>query len=51
MHGNAIAYDADTGWSSPTNVDATNELVSVSCPTSRLCATVDSVGHAVTFRA
>jgi Putative Ig domain len=47
-HGNALT-DSGGSWSSPSSIDSTNALESVSCPTVNFCAAVDAVGNALTF--
>lgn len=48
--GRQITYDAGSGgWSSPTTVDGTNVLNSISCPTDTFCVAVDSEGQQVTW--
>ena len=46
--GNVITNNGST-WSYPTSVDATRTSASVSCPTSTICADVDSSGYATTY--
>jgi len=44
----ALAAGAPLTWAAPTNVDGTNALDDVSCPSSGLCVAVDSIGNVVT---
>ena len=37
------------GWTTPTRIDVTRELESISCPSMWFCFAVDSEGHALTF--
>jgi hypothetical protein len=46
--GNALTYDG-TSWSSPDSIDAANQIISVSCPTTSFCVAVDSVGNVFTY--
>ena len=49
-HGRALVTStpADaTSWSAPSDIDGSNHLTSVSCPSSALCVAVDSAGNAL----
>jgi len=41
--------DPVTTWSSPSSIDSTRGLGSVSCPTTSFCAAVDAYGYAVLY--
>ncbi len=48
--GYALSYNGST-WSAPTDIDGTNALTSVSCPTTTSCVAVDDQGGALTSNA
>jgi hypothetical protein len=43
------AASAAAGWSSPANIDSSNGITSVSCPTDSFCVAVDSGGSALIY--
>jgi len=47
--GNAVTFDGNA-WSSPTDVDGSNVITSVSCPTPQFCLAVDASGNAIVGR-
>jgi RHS repeat-associated protein len=46
--GNVLAYSG-TSWGSPSSIDSSRGIKSVSCPTSSFCAATDANGYAVTY--
>jgi hypothetical protein len=47
-NGKALTYNGSF-WSAPTNIDGTNPLVAVSCPSASFCSAVDNNGSALTY--
>jgi RHS repeat-associated protein len=53
--GSTDAYNGDglesesSGWAPPDNVDSTNTIFSVSCPSTSFCAAGDDAGHVLTW--
>jgi hypothetical protein len=44
-----VAAASQTDWSAPLNVDASNELTSVSCASPEVCMAVDETGNVLTY--